>query len=228
MEKTRLSKRLEAVASFVPEGARIADVGSDHAYLPLFLMESGRIFYAVAGEVVQGPYQSALANVVQAGQKENIKVRLADGLAAIEAEDRIDTITIAGMGGGLIADILQAGKDKLAGVERLILQPNNREDDVRKWLADNSFVLVAETIVEENDKIYEILVAEPGRMTLSVQELRFGPFLLEESSPVFQKKWQKELDKLTHALAQVPEGNLTDRSAISQKIKNIKEVLHVS
>ncbi len=228
MEKIKLSKRLEAVADFVPEGARIVDVGSDHAYLPLFLVEAKKIDFAVAGEVVKGPYESALANVAQAGQKENIMVRLADGLAAIEAEDRIDTITIAGMGGRLIADILQAGKDKLAGVERLILQPNNREDDVRKWLADNGFALVAEAIVEENDKIYEILVAEFGRKTLSDKELRFGPFLLEESSSVFRKKWQKELDKLTHALAQVPESNAIDRSAISQKIKNIKEVLHVS
>ena len=111
--ETRLSKRLSAVAAYVQKGSRLADVGSDHAYLPLFLVENGIIDYAVAGEVVQGPYQSALTNVAQAGKEELIQVRLANGLAAIESSDQIDTITIAGMGGRLIADILESDLAKL-------------------------------------------------------------------------------------------------------------------
>lgn len=226
--ETKLSKRLEAVASYVPQGARLADVGSDHAYLPLFLVEQGRIAFAVAGEVVQGPYQSALQNVEQAGQSDKISVRLANGLAAVELADQVSTVTIAGMGGRLIADILEAGKDKLVSVERLVLQPNNREDDVRRWLVTNDFQLVTEEILEENDKIYEILVAEKGKSDLTEDQLRFGPYLLEEQSETFQKKWLKELDKLTYALEQVPLERQADRSAISQKIQQIQEVLHVS
>lgn len=226
--ETKLSKRLETVASFVPTGARLVDVGSDHAYLPLFLVEQGRIDFAVAGEVVQGPYQSALQNVEQAGQTDRILVRLANGLAAVEVVDQITAVTIAGMGGRLIADILEAGQDKLAGVERLILQPNNREDDVRRWLQASGYRLIAEEILEENDKLYEILVAEPGKMSLSATEERFGPYLLEQHSAVFVNKWLKELDKLTYALEQVPLERQDDRSAISQKINHIKEVLHVS
>ena len=141
--ETRLSKRLRAVAAFVQQGSRLADVGSDHAYLPLFLVEKGIIDYAVAGEVVQGPYQSALTNVAQAGKEKLIQVRLANGLSAIESSDQIDTITIAGMGGRLIADILEAGMDKLVGVQRLILQPNNREDELRIWLQEQDFQIVA-------------------------------------------------------------------------------------
>lgn len=226
--ETRLSKRLATVADYVPQGARLVDVGSDHAYLPLFLVEQGRIGFAVAGEVVQGPYQSALKNVEQAGQSDKISVRLANGLAAVEQADQISTVTIAGMGGRLIADILEAGKDKLVSVERLILQPNNREDDIRRWLVANDFQLVAEEILEENDKIYEILVAEKGKSDLTADQLRFGPYLLEEQSATFQKKWLKELDKLTYALEQVPLERQADRSAISQKIQQIQEVLHVS
>lgn len=226
--ETKLSYRLETVASFVPMGARLVDVGSDHAYLPLFLVEQGRIDFAVAGEVVQGPYQSALQNVDEAGQGDKIQVRLANGLEAIGPIDQISTITIAGMGGRLISDILEAGKDKLQGVERLILQPNNREDDVRRWLEKNHFSLVAETILEENGKVYEILVAEPGQMKLSHMERRFGPYLLNEKSGVFVQKWTKELEKLHYALEQVPLERLEDRSAISQKIQQIEEVLHVS
>lgn len=226
--ETKLSRRLEAVASYVPQGARLADVGSDHAYLPLFLVEQGRIDYAVAGEVVQGPYQSALQNVEQAGQSDKISVRMANGLAAVELADQVSTVTIAGMGGRLIAEILEAGKDKLGSVERLVLQPNNREDDVRHWLVAHGFQLVAEEILEENDKIYEILVAEKGKSDLTADQLRFGPYLLEEQSATFQKKWIKELDKLTYALEQVPLERQADRSAISQKIQQIQEVLHVS
>ncbi|HEM5988637.1 TPA: tRNA (adenine-N(1))-methyltransferase [Streptococcus suis] len=226
--ETKLSRRLEAVASYVPQGARLADVGSDHAYLPLFLVEQGRIDFAVAGEVVQGPYQSALQNVEQAGQSDKISVRLANGLAAVELDDQVSTVTIAGMGGRLIAEILEDGKDKLGSVERLVLQPNNREDDVRRWLLAHDFQLVAEEILEENDKIYEILVAEKGNVDLTADQLRFGPYLLEEQSTTFQKKWLKELDKLTYALEQVPLERQADRSAISQKIQQIQEVLHVS
>ncbi|HEL1618657.1 TPA: tRNA (adenine-N(1))-methyltransferase [Streptococcus suis] len=226
--ETKLSRRLEAVASYVPQGARLADVGSDHAYLPLFLVEQGRIDYAIAGEVVQGPYQSALQNVEQAGQTDMISVRLANGLAAVELDDQVSTVTIAGMGGRLIAEILEAGKDKLGSVERLVLQPNNREDDVRHWLVEHDFQLIAEEILEENDKIYEILVAEKGNVDLTADQLRFGPYLLVEQSATFQKKWLKELDKLTYALEQVPLERQADRSAISKKIQQIQEVLHVS
>ncbi|HEP1844335.1 TPA: tRNA (adenine-N(1))-methyltransferase [Streptococcus suis] len=226
--ETKLSRRLEAVASYVPQGARLADVGSDHAYLPLFLVEQGRIDFAISGEVVQGPYQSALQNVEQTGQTDKIAVRLANGLAAVELDDQVSTVTIAGMGGRLIAEILEAGKDKLGSVERLVLQPNNREDDVRRWLLAHDFQLVAEEILEENDKIYEILVAEKGNVDLTADQLRFGPYLLEEQSATFQKKWLKELDKLTYALEQVPLERQADRSAISQKIQQIQEVLHVS
>lgn len=102
--ETKLSKRLETVADFVPQGARLVDVGSDHAYLPLFLVEQKRIDFAIAGEVVQGPYQSALQNVELAGRSDMIQVRLANGLAAVEEQDEISAVTIAGMGGRLIAD----------------------------------------------------------------------------------------------------------------------------
>lgn len=226
--ETKLSKRLETVASFVPQGARLVDVGSDHAYLPLFLVEQGRIDFAVAGEVVQGPYQSALQNVQLSGKSDLIQVRLANGLAAVRTDDQITAVSIAGMGGRLIADILESGKDKLATVQRLILQPNNREDDVRQWLQVNGFSLIAERILEEHGKRYEVLVAEPGEMELSEVELRFGPYLMQEQSQVFLDKWTKELEKLTTAFEQVPQDRQDDRSAISQKIHRIKEVLHVS
>ena len=223
-----ISKRLELVASFVPQGAVLLDVGSDHAYLPIDLVERGRIEGAIAGEVVDGPYQSALKNVEAHGLKEKIQVRLANGLAAFEEEDQVSAITIAGMGGCLIATILEEGLGKLANVERLILQPNNREDDLRIWLQDHDFQIVAESILEEAGKFYEILVVEAGQMKLSASDVRFGPFLSKEVSLVFVQKWQKEAAKLEFALSQIPEKNIEERQVLVDKIQAIKEVLHAS
>ena len=223
-----ISKRLELVASFVPQGAILLDVGSDHAYLPIELIERGQIESAIAGEVVEGPYQSAVKNVEAHGLKEKIQVRLANGLAAFEEADQVSVITIAGMGGRLIARILEEGLDKLADVERLILQPNNREDDLRIWLQNHGFEIVAENILEEAGKFYEILVVEAGQMKLSASDVRFGPFLSKEVSPVFVQKWQKEAEKLEFALGQIPEKNLEERQVLVDKIQAIKEVLHAS
>ena len=223
-----ISKRLELVASFVPQESVLLDVGSDHAYLPIELVERGQIEAAIAGEVVEGPYQSAVKNVESHGLKEKIQVRLANGLAAFEEEDQVSVITIAGMGGRLIATILEEGLDKLSGVKRLILQPNNREDDLRIWLQDHDFRIVAESILEEAGKFYEILVVEAGQMKLSASDVRFGPFLSKEVSSVFVQKWQKEAAKLEFALGQIPNKNREERQVLVDKIQAIKEVLHVS
>lgn len=223
-----ISKRLELVASFVPRGSILLDVGSDHAYLPIELVKIGHIERAIAGEVVVGPYQSAVKNVESYGLTEKIQVRLANGLAAFEESDQVSAVTIAGMGGHLIATILEEGLDKLAKVERLILQPNNREDELRIWLQEHGFQIVAESILEEARKFYEIIVVEAGEMKLSASDIRFGPFLSSEFSPIFVQKWEKEAAKLEFALGQIPEKNQEERQVLADKIQAIKEVLHES
>lgn len=222
---TILSKRLRMVADFIPKKSKLLDVGSDHAYLPIALVEAGHIDAAIAGEVVKGPFKSAQKNIAASGLDQEIEARLASGLSAMTLEDGITAISICGMGGRLIAEILEAGKDKLETVETLILQPNNREDDLRRWLRDNDFSIQAEQILEENGKYYEIIQAVHGSASLSALDCRFGPFLLKEKSPIFIAKWQRELDKLQYALSCIPEDNQLDRSAISQKIKTIEEMI---
>lgn len=223
--ETHLSKRLSTVAAFVPQDAVLLDVGSDHAYLPIALLEKNKIERAIAGEVVEGPYQSAVKNVASSGLSDRIAVRLADGLDALKPSDRVTVITICGMGGRLIADILDAGKDKLKDVQRLVLQPNNREDDLRSWLQANGFSIIEETIMTENNKHYEIIVAEHGEMTLSHRELRFGPKLLGHQTDSLRQKWERELAKLDHALASIPHHLVVDREQIIAKIAEIKEVI---
>ncbi|GGE31492.1 tRNA (adenine(22)-N(1))-methyltransferase [Streptococcus himalayensis] len=228
MQRKQISKRLATVGSFVPQGARLVDIGSDHAYLPIALVQKGQIKAAIAGEVVAGPYQSACQNVAEHSLQDKIEVRLANGLAAFEVLDQMDTLVVAGMGGRLISEILAADEEKLSTLKRLILQPNNHEDRLRSWLHEHGWVLIAEEILEEAGKVYEIMVAEKGSQTLSSQEVCFGPYLLKEKSAIFQQKWQKEQEKLSQALARIPATHELERQVLTQKIQEIKEVLDVS
>ncbi|MFD0943569.1 tRNA (adenine(22)-N(1))-methyltransferase [Savagea faecisuis] len=225
-----LSKRLQYVASYVPEGVRLADIGSDHAYLPCYLMERGQIEHAVAGEVVKGPFESAERNVREHGFSDKIDVRLANGLQAIHEEDAIHTVTIAGMGGPLIAQILESGEKHLATVERIIAQPNIHARPIREWAVSNNWKLIDEAIMKEDGKIYEILVLERGEATYSEDELQFGPYLMREQSEVFIEKWQREAEAKRNILqalqkAQKTEDNARRSEKIKQELTNIEGVI---
>lgn len=181
--------RLERVAAQVPTGARLADIGSDHGYLPVALMRRGVIAGAVAGEVALTPFHAAERTVRDNGHEQLITVRLADGLAAIEPQDDITAVSICGMGGETIRDILDAGKARLSGRERLILQPNGGEQPLRQWLMDNGYRILSEEVLRENRFYYEIIVAErAGPVQYTAEELYFGPLHMQARSPVFLSK----------------------------------------
>lgn len=232
MNHEKLSRRLAIVADYVPLNSRLADIGSDHAYLPSYLAIQKKIEYAVAGEVVQGPYDSAVQQINGLELNELIQVRLGDGLDVIQPDDRINVITICGMGGGLIRDILTRGKNnhKLSGNELLVLQPNIGESLVRKWLSAEHYEIISEKIIEEDDKIYEIIVALPNidARPLDSREMLFGPELLQAKNDIFYKKWQAELKTKEYILTQLNQAKQTDSdkvNKINQEIKLIKEVL---
>ncbi|WP_445571923.1 tRNA (adenine(22)-N(1))-methyltransferase [Pseudomonas sp. E102] len=198
MNEQTLSMRLERVAGLVPTGARLADIGSDHGYLPVALIKRGVIAAAVAVEVALTPFRAAERTVRESGLGEWISVRLADGLAAIEPADGITAISLCGMGGETIRDILDSGKCRLSGRERLILQPNGGEQPLRQWLMDNDYRILCEDVLRENRFYYEIIVAErDGPVMYSAEELYFGPLQMQARSPVFLAKWQRML-RLKH------------------------------
>ena len=236
MNTDKLSSRLTTVAKFVPKGSRMADIGSDHAYLPCYLAKKEIITAAIAGEVAQGPFQSAERNVQAEGLTSTISVRLGDGLEVIKPGE-VDCITIAGMGGSLISSILEAGKDKLAAVKRLVLQPNIHALSIRNWFLQNGWELINEEIIEEDGKIYEVLVAEKGDPHKPYQQaeigkgLLFGPFLLGSKEPAFLKKWNQELKNWLRIYEQLEAASSSDetearKQEIVSKIKMAKEVLN--
>lgn len=230
MNEHTLSLRLERVAAHVPAGACLADIGSDHGYLPVALMRRGVISKAVAGEVALTPFNSALRTVGENGMDQRITVRLANGLAAIEPGDGITAISICGMGGETMRDILDAGKGRLSGEERLILQPNGGEQPLRQWLMENGYRIVCEELLRENRFHYEIIVAErDGPVAYTAEELYFGPLQMQERSQTFLEKWQRmlhqkqrTLSSLAHARQPVPEEKIQD---VAQQARWITELL---
>lgn len=230
VDEKHLSARLACVASLVPAGARVADIGSDHAYLPAALVLDGKIDFAIAGEVVKGPYENAVHEIKDHQLEGKVIPRLADGLAAIEPADKVDTITIAGMGGSLIASILEKDKNKLTGIKRLVLQPNIGESQLREWLMNNHYQIMTEKIIEEDNHIYEIIVAEPSVVPFrySKYELDFGPFLLENKGPIFKKKWQEYLQREAHVIDQMQKAQqppVKKINEINQFLSQVKEAI---
>ncbi|WP_433597299.1 tRNA (adenine(22)-N(1))-methyltransferase [Limosilactobacillus reuteri] len=230
MDEKHLSARLACVASLVPAGARVADIGSDHAYLPAALVLDGKIDFAIAGEVVKGPYENAVREIKDHQLEGRVIPRLADGLAAIEPADKVDIITIAGMGGSLIASILEKDKNKLTGIKRLVLQPNVGESQLREWLMNNYYQIMNEKIIEEDNHIYEIIVAEPSVVPFrySKYELDFGPFLLENKGPVFRKKWQEYLQREAHVIDQMQKAQqppVKKINEINEFLSQVKEAI---
>ncbi|VVN39997.1 tRNA (adenine(22)-N(1))-methyltransferase [Pseudomonas fluorescens] len=230
LNQQTLSMRLERVAAHVPAGARLADIGSDHGYLPVALMRRGAIVAAVAGEVASTPFRAAERTVRDNDLDQRISVRLASGLAAIEPQDGITAISICGMGGETIRDILDSGKARLSGQERLILQPNGGEQPLRQWLMENGYRILCEELLRENSFFYEIIVAErAGPVTYTAEELYFGPLQMQARSPAFLVKWQRilrhkqqTLSHFANARQAVPEEKLQD---VARQARWISELL---
>lgn len=151
-----IGPRLQTVAEFVPKGASLGDIGTDHAYLPIALYETQQISKAVAVDVHEGPYQSALAAVKDRHLEAVIDVRLGDGLMPLESGE-VNVLTLAGMGGKTMLDILSVRPDILDSVQHLILQPQGSERAVRLALLGSGWRLKAEKLVEEDHRIYVVM-----------------------------------------------------------------------
>ncbi|MBT2214486.1 tRNA (adenine(22)-N(1))-methyltransferase TrmK [Virgibacillus dakarensis] len=233
-QQLTLSDRLKQVAFFLPEGAVFADIGSDHAYLPVFVCLQDNKAKAIAGEVNDGPYNSAKATVHAYQLTDRIDVRLGNGLEVIDSGE-VKQLVIAGMGGALIHSILEDGKEKLEHMERIIAQPNVNAKGVRKWLVINNYRIVDEELIEENGHFYEIIVADNGGKDSSSlpkwteRELLFGPVLLTKQSHAFLKKWQYEHHKLTRIIKQMKHATIRNEEKIvqfEQELTWIEGVLH--
>lgn len=218
----------------------MADIGTDHALLPCDLVINGIVPCAVAVEVNEGPYAVACQQVRKFGLDDLIDVRLGDGLTVVRP-DEVKTIVLAGMGAPLMLDVLEAGKEVLADVTQLVLQPNVAASQLRFWMLENGWQLTEEDLVYEHGYFYEILVAtqgdpmEPYRKLTNAKQvardhiMEIGPLLWQCKHPVLRQNLESVLTKQSRILKQMPENGQTKtkkkRENLIREIGELKELI---
>lgn len=231
-----LSGRLQAVADLVGETESVADIGTDHGYIPVFLVSSGQAKRAIAMDVNKGPLMRAQEHIRQQGLKGRIESRLSDGLAALRPGEA-QVIVIAGMGGALMERILTEGLDVAHKAKRLVLQPQSELASFRKFLVEHGFQIVEEDMVFEDGKYYSMMAAEyasPGRQgslgELTEAEYRYGPLLLAHSHPVLRRyllRQREQKQKILDSLARNARQDVSKRRAqVVEELREIEDILN--
>ena len=217
-----LSPRLSMVAGLVPEGARLADVGTDHAYLPAALILSGRIPGAIAADLRQGPLNRARQTVQACGLTGRIVFRLCDGLKGIGPEE-VDAVAIAGMGGETIAGILNAASWTREREVPLILQPMSSMSDLRLWLAGHGYRIATEELAKEGDTLYTAWSVRTGEMgALSPAELWAG----RNSAHPLRGEWlELWMRKVSRALEGLERSGREEAAARRKELKAVRDGL---
>lgn len=208
MRELELTPRLMAIADQVPQGAKLADVGTDHAYLPVYLLLRDRIHSAVASDVNEGPLQRGRETArTYAVPEDKIAFRCCDGLAGVEAREA-DTVAICGMGGELISRILGAAPWTREAL--LLLQPMSSQPELRQWLIANGYAIQRERVIKEGEKYYVILTVTGGESApYTPAELFVGRQQAAEDNPHRGAYLADQIRRRERAMAGMKQGNPT-------------------
>lgn len=212
-------KRLECVLKYI-EGKILVDLGCDHGYLAINAINLCKVNKAYALDINELPLENAKKNIKNANLSDKIETVLSDGLDNFELE--FDCLTICGMGGILMCDILKRGLNKLKNVKRIILEPNNNQNIVREFLNNNNFFIINEDLCYEKGHIYEIIVIEHGKMNLTKKEIDFGPINLKKKDELFIRKYKSILEGLEKSLEHASNKS---KKQLEERIKYIKEAI---
>ncbi len=192
----QLSKRLKMVASFVTKGKRVADVGTDHGYVPIYLVQTGHVPYAIAMDINKGPLGHAKENIAKYNLQNSIETRLSNGLYEYNKGDA-QSIVIAGMGGNLMVQILSEAYDKWKDDTELVLSPHSEPELVRKYLAEHGMKIEEECMLVDDDKYYVVMRAVKGNSVYDTDtHYRYGKLLLERNDEVLYAYLKKESAKM--------------------------------
>ena len=187
-----LSRRLQAVVDLVSVGLVVADVGTDHGYIPIYLIETGKCKKAFAMDVNRGPLLRANEHIAEHGLEDKIETRLSDGVKQLNVGE-CDAVVIAGMGGALTIKILEEGRSVFQSLREFILQPQSELHKVREYLLEQGYCIVAEDMVQEDGKFYPMMKVINGASdAYHAIEFRYGKFLLSEKHPVLKAFLKKE------------------------------------
>ncbi len=225
-----LSNRLQVIADFVNEGETVADIGTDHGYIPIYLLANKKSPFVIVADISDGPLSIAKANLdIHNINNDGYNLRLCDGLKRIDPNE-VDTIVIAGMGGQLITDILSEDIEKTKSFKKLIIQPRIASEILRQWLNENGFCIRDEKLVRESRFVCDVLVVEVGpKEDYSLAELEIGKRIIEKKDPLLKsfllRKIGIENKILESTYLKETERSLEQRESSSKRIAMLEEVL---
>jgi len=214
----KINKRLIAVAEYVSDNSKVIDVGCDHAFLCIYLVQNKKNVFCIASDVNEGPLKQARKNIDQYNLTDKIEVRLGSGLDTIDND--VDTVVISGMGGKTICNILKDGRDKLDCINELVLSPNSDFYIVRKCISDLGYTIESEQIVQDKGKFYPIIHLQKGNKRYTKKQLLLGVNIKENDA---FKQYRKYLcSKVLHNLDSIPKRYFIKRWKMKNYYKLIK------
>ena len=225
----KLSNRLIAIANFVHKNSIVADIGTDHGYIPVYLVENNIAKKVIGTDISKGSLDKIIDYIKTLNLEHIIDARLGDGLEVIKPYE-VDTVIIAGMGGLLIRDILEKNKEVTDSIANFILQPMVAAKELRQYLVDNNFEIIEEELVKEDGKYYEIIFAKKGKSYIEKEiYYEISPLLIKKKHPLLREFIQFRLRELENIIEEIKDIN-TEKSKeryleISAKIKDYKGVL---
>lgn len=205
----KLTDRLLKIASLVDEGKKIADIGTDHGYIPVYLLNNNKIDYAILADVNKGPLENAKKEVRHNKLDEKVDLRLGSGLEVLNPNE-VDEVIIAGMGGILISELLEAKKSVSQTVDKLILQPMQAQNELRKYLYNNGYEILNEVLVKEDFRIYEIIVAKyTGKNTEVNDDIYYeiGSKLIENNDKLLHEFINKKINSYESIISKLEGKN---------------------
>lgn len=228
MRTIALSPRLMSVASLVPLGGRLADIGTDHAYLPAWLILNGVIKWAIAADLREGPLERARLTAEKYGLSSCMSFRLCNGLSDVK-EDEVDVIAIAGMGGETIAEILSAALWTKRGDKLLLLQPMSAQPELRGWLQNNGYAIQREVLSKEGNTLYTTFQVCAGSMdALSAGELWAGRQSMGEEAPLRGEYLERLIARAGRALEGLRRSRrITDNQRLQEMERVYQELLRL-
>lgn len=218
----KLSNRLEAISSLIPNNSKVIDIGCDHGLLDIYLYQKKISNKIIASDINENALNNAKENIKKNKLENIIETRLGNGLDTLNETDDIDTIIISGMGAHTAVGIIKKNIEKLKKIKTIVIQSNTKIEFLRKEITKLNYIISDELLVEDNKKIYTIIKFEKGKKKYNKKELFFGPILLKKNSQLFQKNNKLELEKLNLVLKMLPKNKIIDRYKIKKKINMYK------
>lgn len=191
----KLTDRLLKIASLVTEGKKVADIGTDHGYIPVYLLNNKKVSFAVLADVNRGPLENAKKEVRHNNLLDKVDLRLGSGIEVLE-KGEVDEIIIAGMGGILISELLEAKTEVAHSADKLILQPMQAQKELRKYLLNNGYEILDEVLVKEDFRIYEVIIAKYTGKNIEVKDeiyYEIGTKLIENKDELLNEFIDKKI-----------------------------------